>query len=169
MLRGYYGGDYNYINVFGSTVPRIKTTQTLSNGQSREVYSVLLGGKWKELPKGGNTTKRELYRELTGENLAALTEGERKRRMGSVSDKDIENNVSKGKWTAEDVDYHDYAAFLTDALIKKLDALESVGATFNTTIYKDKPKNKNGQIVGWDISSDNDDIDTPIEYVDNYQ
>lgn len=159
ILKQYYGGDYSYINVFGSTVPRVKTKETLQNGSSRETYSVLINNKWVNLPKGGNTSKRELYKTLTGENLAALTDSEKKRRMGSISDSELESKLKKNKWKKLDVDYHDYAMYLSDALVKKMDALESVGANFNTTLYTDS----NGQIVGWDIASEGDNIDAPIE------
>lgn len=170
IISKYYGGDYGYINVFGSTVPRVKTTEKLPDGQTRDVYSVLVGKQWVNLPKGGQTTKRELYKAITKENLSGLSPEDRKRRLGTVTDADITKNVRtaenpRGKWSAEDIDYHDYALNLGQGLVDKLDALESIGATFNTTIYRDK----NGQIVGWDIASQGDDLDSPIEYKDNFK
>lgn len=164
VLRGYYGGDYDYINVFGSIIPRVKTTQTLENGKSRDVYSVLVNGQWVELPRGGNTTKRELYKTLTKQNLSALTAEEKKRRGINISDEELARKVAKKGWKAENADYHDYVINMGQNLVDKLDALESVGATFNTTIYRDN----NGKVIGWDIASTGDDIDTPIEYIDNY-
>ena len=166
VLSAYYGGDYGYVDVFNTRIPKVETVETLPDGSSRSIYSVFIGGKWIDLPKGGETTRRELYKKITGQNLAGLTDSETHRRIGPVTDDDIQAGLKKKgnkAWSAEPQNYHDYAAQLTDSLVNKLDILEELGATIDFTVYKDS----NDKIVGWDINTSGADVDAPI--VDKYQ
>ncbi len=165
VLRSFYGGDYGYVNVFGTNVPRVRTTETAPDGSSRDVYSILLGNSWKQLPEGGSTRKRDLYKKITGENIAGLTESERKARRGVVTDESLEKQLKRENWKRDDVNFHDYESDLGESLVKKLTALENIGATINLTLYRDK----NNRVLGWDIATSGDDLDAPIEYVDNYK
>lgn len=166
IVAAYYGGDYGYIQPFGSlgSIGRVSRIETLPNGQSKEIYSINVNGKWMELPRGGQTTKAELYSKLTnGKKLVGLDESERHYRQGNVSDDKITQGLERnGKraWKLEDVqDYHRLADFGYSSLVSKMEALESIGAEFNVTLYRDN----NNNVVGWDIASVGDDINSPIE------
>jgi len=159
LLRAYYGGDYGYVSALGITIPRVRTVETDSNGNQREVYSIPGAKGWINLEHGSNTTMRELYQTLYGKPLAGLSLSEiATNQVGKLggSEEEIDkalmektnNNKERKRWRSQDVDYHDLSsAEIDEEVVKKLDALSEVGIDFNCTVYRDA----NGNFMGYKI------------------
>lgn len=162
ILKGYYGGDYGYISgPDGNTLPRVRSTETLPDGKSRETYQVLIDGKWTSLPKGKQTTQEELYN-LTHkkDSFPRLSDADTRYRVSPAVKEDLESKVAKKKWKKEPLhNYHDLedpvtmkGSVLPSNTVRKLEKLEEAGIPFDVTIYRDS----NDQVIAWDIDIDSD-------------
>lgn len=176
LLRAYYGGDYGYVNALGVTIPRVRTIETDSRGNQREVYSIPGAKGWIDLQHGSNTTMRELYQTLYGKPLAGLSLSEMATNgVGKLggSEEEIDealmektnNNKERKRWRSQDVDYHDLSSTeIDEEVIKKLDALSEVGIDVNCTVYRDA----NGNFMGYRIHTSepiDEFLKRPIEQI----
>lgn len=160
IIRDYYGGYYEKVNVQGSPVRRII---------SDDGYLIRTSKGWEALPKGGGTTYRE-YLKATGNEIALPTEDQLQRLpYGIESTNDLNKKLSKGKYTEDFISAEQFADYADNPLLKniisKLGPLVDSGMLDDAVIrvYKD-PK---GNIVGYSTDADmgglSSRLSSPIE------
>ncbi len=160
IIRDYYGGYYDKLNLQGDTVRRVI---------SDDGYLVRTSKGWERLPKGGNTTYRE-YLKATGNEIALPTEDQLRRLpYGIESMSDLDKKLKKGKYTEDFIYPEQFADYADSPLLKgiigKLGPLVDSGMLSEAVIrvYKD-PR---GNIVGYSTDADmgglSSKLNAPIE------
>lgn len=160
ILKGYYGGYYGDLDTAGGTTKRV-----LSDNK----YSVLGPKGWVTLPKGGNTTYRELLKDVYGVEISLPREDQLRNLPMGYSEKELNKKLDNKKISKESIsigelsDYADH--YLLKGIAKKLQDLEAAGLIADDStveVYID-----NGNIIGYDTnisySASGRRLDEPIE------
>lgn len=160
IIRDYYGGYYDKLDVQGSPVRRVI---------SDDGYLVRTTKGWQSLPKGGSTTYRE-YLKATGNEIALPTEDQLRRLpYGIESMSDLDKKLKRRKYTEDFIYPEQFADYADSPLLKniiaKLGPLVDSGMLGEAAIrvYKD-PR---GNIVGYSTDADmgglSSKLNAPIE------
>lgn len=175
VLKSYYGGDYGYLNVFGSTVPWVQGEMTGPNNERVKTNHVFINNKWQPIKlEAGKTTVLDLYNQLVNKDARIFDTlpqaGEDGYLTGTLSytNSNVLNRMSRSrsksvtqylddKYEKEDVDFRNVPELKAEN-IKQMDALEELGVTFNTTVWKDD----RGNIVAARVTRGGTNVKQPV-------
>lgn len=175
VLKSYYGGDYGYLSVFGDVYPWVRGEMTGPNNEKVKTNHVFIKGDWKPIKiEAGKTKLLDLHNQLVNKDDRVFDTlpqaGEDGYLTGTLSytNSNVLNRMSRSrsksviqylndKYEKEDVDFRNVPELKADN-IKQMDALEELGVTFNTTVWKDD----GGNIVAARVTRGGVDVKQPV-------
>lgn len=160
VLKSYYGGDYGYLSIFGDVYPWVRGEMTGPNNEQVKTNYVFKNNKWEPVKiEAGKTTLLDLHNQLVNKDDRIFDTlpkaGEDGYLTGKLSytNQNVLNSMARSRHKSVtdyldekygenkgDEDFRNIPDFGAD-FIKQMDALEGLGVTFNTTVWKDKRGN----------------------------